>query len=111
MGAVSYLRAQGVRRRSRLAMEAAVTGFDVLATPSTPSPAPRDLSTTGDPVFQTPWTTAGLPSISLPLGLSASGLPLGLQLAGAPFAEERLLAAARWCEEAVGASLTPPIGR
>jgi aspartyl-tRNA(Asn)/glutamyl-tRNA(Gln) amidotransferase subunit A len=108
--AVPYLRAQGVCRRSRQVMEEAATGFDVLATPSTPAPAPPDLSTTGDPVFQTPWTTAGLPSLSLPLGLSASGLPMGLQLAAAQFAEQRLLAAARWCEEAVGASLIPPLG-
>jgi aspartyl-tRNA(Asn)/glutamyl-tRNA(Gln) amidotransferase subunit A len=110
-GAVSYLRAQGVRERFRLAMEEAASGVDILVTPSTPAPAPRDLSTTGDPVFQTPWTACGLPSLSLPLGLSASGLPLGLQLAAAPFAEEALLAAALWCEQVVGVSLTPPVGR
>ncbi len=105
--AVAYVQAQRLRRRFRLEMERAIQPFDVLLTPTTPTPAPRDLSTTGDPVFQTPWTACGFPAITLPTGLSASGLPLGLQLVAAPFAEERLLAAARWCEEALEVRLAP----
>ncbi len=106
--AVAYVKAQRVRHRFRVAVEATTDRYDVLATPSTPAPAPRDLSSTGDPVFQTPWTTCGLPALTLPTGLSESGLPLGLQLASAPFAETTLLSAARWCEEALGVGLTPP---
>jgi Asp-tRNA(Asn)/Glu-tRNA(Gln) amidotransferase A subunit family amidase len=90
-------------------MEELVAGFEVLLTPSTPSPAPRDLSTTGDPIFQTPWTTCGFPAITLPSGLSAAGLPLGVQLASAPFAEGKLLAAAQWCEQVLGVRLSPPV--
>jgi aspartyl-tRNA(Asn)/glutamyl-tRNA(Gln) amidotransferase subunit A len=41
---------------------------------------------------------AGLPAISLPVGLDHDGLPLGMQLMAAPFAEERLLAAAQSLE-------------
>ena len=84
------------------------SGVDVLLTPTAAAPAPRDLNTTGDMSFQAPWTFVGLPTISIPSGLSPSGLPLGLQLIGGPFDESRLLAVARWCEAALGVELTPP---
>ena len=108
--ATAYVQAQRVRRRSRKVIEKVLRGFDVLLTPSTPSPAPRDLGTTGDPVFQSPWTSCGLPALTLPSGLSESGLPLSIQLAAAPFAEERLLAAAHWCERVLDFRLSPPVG-
>ena len=106
--AMSYVQAQQLRRVFRRQMEAAVERFDALLTPSTPAPAPRDLSTTGPPIFQTPWTTCGFPAISIPSGLSRSGLPFGIQLASAPFAEGALLSTARWCEQVLDVSLTPP---
>ncbi len=104
---VTYVQAQRARRRFRREMEEAVRGFDVLLTPSTPSAAPRDRSTTGDPMFQAPWTTCGLPTMTLPYGLNEDGLPLGIQLAAAPFDEGRLLAAAHWCEGVLDFKLTP----
>ena len=106
--AVAYVQAQRVRGRFREEMVKAAGRFDVLLSPSTIGPAPRDLSTTGDPVFQTPWTTAGLPSVTLPSGLSESGLPLGIQLASSHFTEDRLLGAAQWCEGVLDISLRPP---
>ena len=106
--AVRYMQAQRMRRRFAVEMAEAARGFDALLTPSTPAEAPRDLTTTGDPAFQRPWTSSGLPTISLPSGLSANGLPLGIQLEGAPFDEARLLAVAAWCEEALDVRLAPP---
>ena len=106
--AVVYVRAQRVRRDFREHMSEAIRPFDVVLGPSTPSPAPRDLSTTGDPVFQSPWTTCGFPEITLPSGLSEAGLPLGIQLVSAPFAEAKLLAAAYWCERVLDVRLAPP---
>jgi len=82
---------------------------DVLLTPTTPTPAPADLADTGSAIFQGPWTSCGLPTITIPSGLSSSGLPLGIQLIAAPFGEERLLAAARWCEEQLEVTLIPPL--
>ncbi len=108
--AVTYMQAQRIRRKFRKDMEEAVRGFDVLLTPSTTSPAPRDLNTTGNPMFQSPWTSCGFPTISLPSGLSASGLPMGTQLASAPFEEIALLAAAHWCEQVLDFKLAPPVG-
>ena len=106
--AVDYVNAQEVRRAFRRDMEAVVEDVDVLLTPSTPATAP-DLTTTGDPVFQTPWTTCGFPSISIPSGLGRSGLPFGIQLAAAPWSERTLLSAAHWCEQALGVKLAPPL--
>ena len=54
-------------------------------------------------------TVAGCPAISIPGGLSDRGLPVGLQLIGKPYGEAALLAAAAWCEAALGASLAAPI--
>ena len=81
------------------------TDVDVLLTPATPAPAPRDLSTTGDARFQSPWTYAGVPTIALPSGFSQGGMPLGLQLIAPALQEERLLRAARWCEAALDFTL------
>ena len=106
---VTYVQAQRVRRSFSRDMENALRGFDVLLTPTTPAPAPKDLTTTGNPMFQAPWTTSGLPTITIPSGLSELGLPMGLQLASEAFDEERLLGVARWCEEALGVALEPKL--
>ena len=107
--ATAYIQAQRHRAAFRREVAVLASGFDALLTPSTPAPAPRDLTTTGDASFQAPWTTAGLPAISIPSGLSASGLPFGIQLVAAPFAEAGLLSAAAWCESVLGVSLEPPV--
>jgi Asp-tRNA(Asn)/Glu-tRNA(Gln) amidotransferase A subunit family amidase len=82
--------------------------MDVLLTPATPEPAPRDLDTTGDPSFQAPWSYCGFPVITLPTSLSASGLPLGIQLLGGPLEDSRLLRVAGWCEARLTFDVRPP---
>ena len=105
----SYSRALERRLRFITDMELVAEKVDVLLTPSTPTPALADVTNTGNTIFQGPWTSCGLPAISIPSGLAASGLPLGIQLASAPFQEGRLLAAARWCEMALDVHLSPPL--
>ena len=105
---VTYLQAQRLRREFRRDLTALAGRVDALLMPATPAPAPRDLNTTGDAAFQAPWTSAGLPTVVIPSGLSESGLPLGIQFAATPFAEGRLLGAARWCEQALALDLRPP---
>jgi aspartyl-tRNA(Asn)/glutamyl-tRNA(Gln) amidotransferase subunit A len=94
-----YLRAQKVRTLIRRDFEAAFLGCDVIATPTTPTPAFRLGEKTGDPlqmyladIFTVPANLAGLPGVSLPCGLAA-GLPVGLQLLGRLFDEATLLRA------------------
>ena len=103
-----YLQAQRLRRVFRRDMVECLAGVDVALTPAVPAPAPRDLSTTGDAAFQSPWTSSGLPTVVVPSGLNQEGLPLAVQLAAAPWEEGRLLGAARWCENVLGVHLTPP---
>ena len=105
---VRYLQAQRLRRSFRVDMVEALRGVDAALMPAIQEPAPRDLSTTGDAVFQSPWTSSGLPAIVIPSGMSESGLPLAAQLAGQPFREGKLLGVARWCEEVLQFSLRPP---
>ena len=107
--AVDYLHAQQTRATFRKEMEEVVRGFDALLCPTTPTPAPVDLTGTGDPAFQKPWTNCGYPSITIPSGLSESRLPMGIQLASRPFAEASLLASAHWCEKVLGMDLRPPV--
>jgi Asp-tRNA(Asn)/Glu-tRNA(Gln) amidotransferase A subunit family amidase len=82
---------------------------DCLLAPAATGPAPRDLTTTGDASFNSPSSFSGLPAITVPSGLSAAGLPLAIQLMGPAFAEDRLLAAARWCEATLNIRMKPPI--
>jgi Asp-tRNA(Asn)/Glu-tRNA(Gln) amidotransferase A subunit family amidase len=71
---------------------------DLWIAPSTIGPAPRGLESTGDPVMNLPWTQAGMPALTLPLGSDDDGLPLGLQLVGRAGDDERLLAWAQRLE-------------
>lgn len=91
---------QALDRRDQFAdeMAAAFGDVDVLFTPATDTTAPDDLSTTGRPWFQAPWSFAGLPAATIPCGLAKNGLPAGVQLVGREFDEARLLGAAAWCE-------------
>ncbi|PKB71172.1 MAG: hypothetical protein BZY87_06795 [SAR202 cluster bacterium Io17-Chloro-G6] len=106
--ATKYLQAQRLRRQFRQDMVQMVEQVDVVITPATPAPAPKDRNTTGDASFQVPWTTSGLPTVTLPSALSEDGMPLALQLGGLPFEEGRLLGVAKWCEAVLGVQLSPP---
>ena len=82
----------------RQAVARTLAGIDALVTPATPAPAPAGLASTGDPRFNSPWSFAGVPTVSIPMALVQSGLPISLQLIGPAWSEARLLATAIWCE-------------
>ena len=54
---------------------------EVLVLPATTTPPPG-METTGSPLFNSPWSFLGLPSLSVPKALSKEGYPLCLQLVG-----------------------------
>ncbi len=77
--------------------------YDAILTPAAPGAAPKGLESTGDPVFCTLWTLAGLPAVSLPLLQATNGLPIGVQLVGRRNHDARLLRCARWLVAKVAA--------
>ena len=108
--AVTYSKALERRLRFSADMKLLAEQAGLLLTPSTPTAPLADLTNTGDTRFQGPWTSCGLPAITLPIGLAESGLPLGIQLIASPFDEAQLLAAARWCEKVIDVHLVPTLG-
>jgi aspartyl-tRNA(Asn)/glutamyl-tRNA(Gln) amidotransferase subunit A len=109
--AVDYARARTHQVRFRSEMQRAFGDADVLLTPATLTPAPRDLSTTGDPAFNSPWSYTGLPTCVLPTGTASNGLPVGVQLAGRAFGEADLLASSAWCEAQLGWDGMPELAK
>ena len=104
----TYLKAQRLRRQFRADLNEMASKVDVVMTPATPAPAPKDLNTTGDAAYQVPWTAAGLPTVVVPTGLSELGMPMAVQFGG-PWAEEgRVLGASQWCERVAGLNQGPP---
>jgi aspartyl-tRNA(Asn)/glutamyl-tRNA(Gln) amidotransferase subunit A len=106
-----YVRAQKVRTLIRRDFESVFQSCDVVATPTSASPAFRFGEKTKDPlqmyledIFTVPANLAGIPGISVPCGF-ASGLPVGLQLLGRPFDESTLLRTGQAFEKATDYSL------
>ena len=73
---ISYSRALERRQQFIADMELLVEKADVLLTPSTPTPALADVTNTGNTMFQGPWTSCGLPAITIPSGLGCVGAAL-----------------------------------
>ena len=69
--------------------------------------AARSLYACGDATLCAPWSSAGVPSITVPTGLDEAGLPLALQLVQAPAGLARLLGVAAWCERVVAFAARP----
>ena len=96
-----YLKAQQVRTLLRRDYDQAFERADVIATPTTPTPAFKLGEKTSDPlqmylndIFTVSANLSGLPAISIPCGFSTTRLPIGFQLTGKMFDEPALLRAA-----------------
>ncbi len=96
-----YLKAQQVRTLLRRDFERVFASVDVVATPTTPTPAFKLGEKTSDPIqmylndiFTVSANLTGLPAISVPCGFSTERLPIGVQLTGRMFDEATLLRAA-----------------
>ena len=103
-----YLKAQKVRRLIRNDFIEAFKKCDMILTPTSPTPAfpIGDKSMQDNPinmylndVFTVSVNLAGLPGMSIPMGLSEHGLPLGLQLIGQAFDESRIFQVASTLEQ------------
>jgi aspartyl-tRNA(Asn)/glutamyl-tRNA(Gln) amidotransferase subunit A len=104
----AYLHAQRLRRRLATETVPLLADLDAFLLP-TASNLPPGPETTGDASFQAPWSLLGLPSISLPSGVSESeGLPFATQLVGRHLDESTLLRAAAWAERVFDFQARPP---
>jgi aspartyl-tRNA(Asn)/glutamyl-tRNA(Gln) amidotransferase subunit A len=114
-----YLKAQQARTLILRDYDRAFASVDVVAMPTSPTPAVRIGERVSDPVqmylmdvFTVSANLSGLPAISVPCGLTADPgapkLPIGLQLTGRRFDEATLLRVADAYERDTEWSKQPP---
>ncbi len=93
-----YKKASQVRTLIKRDFEDAFKRCDVIATPTSPTPAFKIGEKMDDPlqmylsdIFTISANLAGIPGISVPCGFTASGLPIGLQFLAGHFEEGKLI--------------------
>ena len=96
-----YLQAQKIRRMIAQDFQKAFAQCDVIAGPVAPTTAWKLGDKSDDPVanyladiFTLPASLAGLPCMSIPVGLGDMGMPVGMQLIGNYLQEAQLLSVA-----------------
>lgn len=97
-----YSRACAVREMLKRDLKEAFEGVDIIATPTTPTPAFKIGEKSNDPlqmyladIFTVPVNIAGVPAMSVPSGFAEEAgvrLPLGIQFIAPHFGEEMLFA-------------------
>ena len=100
--AVHYVNALRFRARFIQKMSDFFQNFDLVILPSHVERPPIAEESTGNALFNEPFTQIGFPAITLPVGRGDENLPIGIQLGGRRFGEAALLSAARWCEAELG---------
>jgi aspartyl-tRNA(Asn)/glutamyl-tRNA(Gln) amidotransferase subunit A len=92
VGGSDYVQAQRFRSYWKQQVAEAMSGIDVLITPTSITPAPKRVDMTPEKQiagssFTGQWNLTGLPAMAIPCGVSEGGLPLSMQIVGKPFAE------------------------
>ena len=111
ISAVDYIDAQRLRRRLRSEFNQLWRRVDCIATPTTPTTAPRvgentiSIGGRDEDVrllatrFMRGINALGFPALSIPCGLSGARLPIGLQMIAPAFREDTLLTAGAALED------------
>ena len=101
-----YKKAQQVRTLVMKKFNEAFKKYDVILTPTSPTTAFDINSKTNNPlemyladICTVPVNIAGLPGISIPVGVDKQGMPIGMQLIGNKFQEETILNVAYTMEQ------------
>ncbi|HBC70742.1 TPA: Asp-tRNA(Asn)/Glu-tRNA(Gln) amidotransferase GatCAB subunit A [Candidatus Campbellbacteria bacterium] len=107
-----YSKAVAAREVIKKTLEVAFRDVDIIATPTTPTPAFRIGEKSSDPlqmyladIFTVPVNIAGVPAISIPSGFVEEGdalLPLGIQFIAPHFGEDALFATGKDFEKMLG---------
>jgi aspartyl-tRNA(Asn)/glutamyl-tRNA(Gln) amidotransferase subunit A len=109
--ASAYITARRQLEALRRSAQRVFDTVDLLVTPTTPVPPPAIADLVADPdglrakevatLRNTrPFSTLGLPTLSLPCGFTSAGLPIGLQITGAAGNDAGVLALAQAYEQA-----------
>jgi len=96
LSAAQYEDALGTMKAAKEFFATFFNDYDAIIAPSATGEAPKFGNGTGDPIFCTIWTLAGLPALNLPLLMGSNELPIGVQLIGAAEEDDRLLRTASW---------------
>lgn len=106
-----YNKALNIRAALKAQLAQAFTTCDAILLPTTPYTAFKLGEKITDPtqmyladIYTVMCNLAGLPGISIPVGLCSKGLPIGMQLMGRAFDESTLLRCARALEKQVAFS-------
>jgi len=112
-----YLQAQKIRRMIANDFQEAFKQCDVIAGPVAPTVAWKLGDKSADPlanyladIFTLPASLAGLPGMSLPVGLGQAAMPVGMQLIGNYLQEAKLLNVAHQFQLATDHHLKTPGG-
>jgi aspartyl-tRNA(Asn)/glutamyl-tRNA(Gln) amidotransferase subunit A len=88
--------------------------YDLLVTPTCPTPAFKFGEKAADPlamyladIYTVALNIAGVPGVSVPAGVAQNGLPIGVQLIAPHFKEENLFQAGHALEQSLGLKLKP----
>lgn len=97
-----YTKALKARRLIKEKSKEIFKNFDIMLMPTTPSTA-FELEGIKDPIemylqdiFTVHANLAGMPAISIPIGIHSNNMPFGIQLMANEFEEEKLLACANF---------------
>lgn len=108
-----YKKAKQAQNLIRRDFTNAFAKCDLIVTPTTPTPAFK-FGEKADPlsmyladIFTVGLNLAGVPGLSMPVGLTKSGLPIGMQLVANHFAEEKLFLVGHALEQSLNLQLKP----
>lgn len=103
-----YKKAQQVRTLVQKEFNDAFKKYDILLTPTAPTAAFEIGAKSNNPlemyladICTVPVNIAGLPAISVPVGVDNNGMPIGMQLIGNKFEEEKILNVAYTLEQEI----------
>lgn len=99
-------KAQAARRLVQEWTDKMLEEYDLILCPTSPSTAFEIGREVSDPtvnyledIFTVQANIAGIPAVSIPMGVHPNGLPIGLQLMGANDADMNVLAMAQWIQK------------
>lgn len=104
-----YLKALRTKALIKQAFDHAFAKYDVIIAPAAPTTAPELGKSLSDPlkmylsdIYTVSVNLAGLPGISIPVGIDSKGLPIGMQLIGDCYQEHKIIRAAYSFEQTKG---------